>query len=314
MAVLDLGLRSFRLTWFETGRSGLLARRSWGEASPLVAAAAPSPAAIGRAMAAVHRLLRELARVDAACPLVAMASGSLVQAGGAALVDELRGRHGIPVEVVSGEGEARLSYLGASMYLGVVGRLAVADLSGASLELATGTGGECDAALSVPLGVLALRGAYVAPECAVDRVARERVAATVRFGAAEAARAVWDRRPDRLAFTGGVAVAVGALADEVGLRQPGTGEISCAALARLADVLAQFQPVDLPGLGPAAALEERRSDAIAVAAVVLHTVMELLGFGSAVISPIGRSEGAAVGALGRAGALRPEGRSHSAVT
>jgi exopolyphosphatase/guanosine-5'-triphosphate,3'-diphosphate pyrophosphatase len=297
LAVLDLGLDSLHLAVFETdGRAAgaLFARRSWTEnlglGATLADGATLGDAAIARALAAVQRLLRDVSLFDPACPLIATASAALCAVeGGAALREEIGLRHGVAVEPLSCESEARLSYLGARSFVGNGGRLAVIDLGGRSLELATGAG-VCDLVFSVPLGVLNLRDIYLYPERGLDRAARDRVAATVRFAAADAARAVWDRRPERLAFTSGTALALGALADELGLRSPGERALSVAALGRLADILAQFRPIELPALG----VEEARSDSVAVGAVVLHTVMELLNIASAAISPWGRREGAAL--------------------
>ncbi len=317
LAVLDLGLDSLHLVVVEASGHGagarIFARRSWSETVRL-AVSAPDGRRIGaagfaRGLAAVERLLCDLAAFDPACQVVAIASAGLGAAvSGPELCEEIERRHGIPVDRLSGEEEARLSYLGARSCVAATDRLAVAELGATSLELATGAGG-CDLVYSVPLGVLNLRDVYLHPERGLDGAARERVAASVRFGAADAARAIWDRRPERLAFTSATAQALGALADDLELRPPGTDELGVSVLARLADVLAQFRPIELPALG----VDEARSDTIAVGAVVLHTVMELLGMGSAVISPRGRREGAAL--LHLRGSPIPEiDRVHLAVT
>jgi exopolyphosphatase / guanosine-5'-triphosphate,3'-diphosphate pyrophosphatase len=322
LAVLDLGLDSLHLVVFEAHaggtRSPLVGRRSWSETVHLAAGmhdARLSESALARGRAAVERLLGDLAAFDRACPLVAIASAALGSTdNGADFIDDLRWRHGLAVELLSPEAEARLSYLGARSYVGTTGRLAVADLGGGSLELATGAGPACDLVFSVPLGELGLRDLYLSTwlrsEGGLDRAARERVAAMVRFAADDAARAVWDRRPDCLAFTSGTAHALGALADELGLRPPGVSALGLRSLARLADILAQFRPIELPALG----VEEARSDTVALGAVVLHTMMELLGTTSAVISPCGRREGAALRHLLRGGTISSDDRVHTAVT
>jgi exopolyphosphatase/guanosine-5'-triphosphate,3'-diphosphate pyrophosphatase len=344
LAVLDLGLDAVHLVVVEASGHGpatrIFARRSWTETVRLAISAPDqrlAPAAFARALAAVDRLLGYLAAFDPACELVAIASAALSgSANGTELCEEVEGRRGIAIDRLTGEEEARLSYLGARSCVSASDRLAVADLGGASLELATGAGG-CDLVFSVPLGVRDLRDVYLRPERGLDRAARERVSASVRFGAADAARAIWDRRPERLAFTSGTAHALGALAarlrihsastssakntpsvgpsgrpplaDELELRPLGTDELELSVLARLADVLSQFRPIELPALG----VDEARSDTIAVGAVVLHTLMELLGMGSAVISPRGRREGAALLHL-RGGQIPEVARVHLAVT
>lgn len=318
LAVLDLGLGAFHVDLFEIGARGartpLLRRWSRSERvrlGPLLPAQRLGGAAVARGLAAAERLCGALRAFDARCPLVGIASSALRAAeDGALLCEEIRRRHGAPIELLSGEGEARLSYLGAALHTGAAERLAVIDLGSWSLELATGTGGECDLVHSTPLGVARLRDVHLAPERALDRGVRERLAATVRFAAAEPARAIWDRRPDRFVVTGGAAGALASLADELGLRRSGADPIGVEALSRLADVLAQFRPIELPALGA----EEARSDAIAVGAVVLHTIMELLGATSAAISPCGRREGVAVRHLGRPRPAPAGGRVHTAVT
>jgi exopolyphosphatase / guanosine-5'-triphosphate,3'-diphosphate pyrophosphatase len=320
LAVLDLGVASFHLAVFEaSGRGANIAldgRRSWSETVRLgegVPGQRMSDDALARGLAAVGRLLGDLAAFDPGCPVVTIAAAALASAdGGPGFCAEVSRRHGLRVEPLTGEGEARLSYLGARAHSAPRGRgrLAVADLGATSLALATGRGAGCDLVFEIPLGVLSLRDVYLRPERALDRAARERVAATVRFSAGDAARATWDRRPEQLAFTSGTARALGALADELGLRCPGASEIGRAGLARLVDVLAQFRPIELPALG----VEEARSDTVAVGAVVLHTLMELLGFGSAVLSPYGHREGAALRDLLRRGQVAMDDRVHTAVT
>ena len=55
---------------------------------------------------------------------------------------------GIPVEVVSGETEAKLAYLG----IGALEKLTLIDIGGGSTEAAKGKGGELGAAYSAPVG------------------------------------------------------------------------------------------------------------------------------------------------------------------
>jgi exopolyphosphatase/guanosine-5'-triphosphate,3'-diphosphate pyrophosphatase len=73
------------------------------------------------------------------------------------VVDRIRTSFGIPLEVLSGEEEARVTFLAARRWYGwSTGRLLVLDIGGGSLEVATGRDEEPDAAFSVPLGVARL--------------------------------------------------------------------------------------------------------------------------------------------------------------
>ena len=65
----------------------------------------------------------------------------------------VRARTGIEVEVLSGEDEARLTFLAVRRWFGwSAGRILVLDIGGGSLELASGADEEPDVALSLPLG------------------------------------------------------------------------------------------------------------------------------------------------------------------
>jgi exopolyphosphatase/guanosine-5'-triphosphate,3'-diphosphate pyrophosphatase len=72
---------------------------------------------------------------------------------GAAVLRRVREQTGVDLEVLSGEDEARLTFLAVRRWFGwSAGRLLVLDIGGGSLELATGLDEEPDVALSVALG------------------------------------------------------------------------------------------------------------------------------------------------------------------
>ena len=72
---------------------------------------------------------------------------------GLEVLDAVRERTGIEVEVLSGEEEARLTFLAVRRWFGwSAGRILVLDIGGGSLELASGADEEPDVAISLPLG------------------------------------------------------------------------------------------------------------------------------------------------------------------
>jgi exopolyphosphatase/guanosine-5'-triphosphate,3'-diphosphate pyrophosphatase len=74
-------------------------------------------------------------------------------ANGLDVLDAVRERTGIEVEVLSGEAEARLTFLAVRRWFGwSAGRIMAVDIGGGSLELASGADEEPDVALSLPLG------------------------------------------------------------------------------------------------------------------------------------------------------------------
>ena len=74
-----------------------------------------------------------------------------------AVLAEVRERTGRPIEVLSGEDEARLTFLAVRRWFGwSAGRLAVFDIGGGSLEIAGGADEAPDVAWSLPLGAARL--------------------------------------------------------------------------------------------------------------------------------------------------------------
>lgn len=72
---------------------------------------------------------------------------------GLGVLAAVRERTGIEVEVLSGEEEARLTFLAVRRWFGwSAGRILVLDIGGGSLELASGADEEPDVAISLPLG------------------------------------------------------------------------------------------------------------------------------------------------------------------
>jgi exopolyphosphatase / guanosine-5'-triphosphate,3'-diphosphate pyrophosphatase len=72
---------------------------------------------------------------------------------GLEVLDRVRQRTGVDLQVLSGEDEARLTFLAVRRWFGwSAGRLLVLDIGGGSLELAAGIDEEPEVALSLPLG------------------------------------------------------------------------------------------------------------------------------------------------------------------
>jgi len=107
-----------------------------------------------RALLAAVDDVMSLARESAVDELLPMATSALRDAtNGAAVLAAISQRVGRDVLVLSGEDEARLTFLAARRWHGwAAGRLLVLDIGGGSLEIATGVDESPDLAASVPLG------------------------------------------------------------------------------------------------------------------------------------------------------------------
>jgi exopolyphosphatase/guanosine-5'-triphosphate,3'-diphosphate pyrophosphatase len=113
---------------------------------------------LGRAGA--DQLVRTVAASKAAAErlgcedLMAFATSAVREAGNSAdVLDRVRAETGVDLQVLSGEDEARYTFLAVRRWYGwSAGRLLCLDIGGGSLELAIGVDEEPEEAFSVPLG------------------------------------------------------------------------------------------------------------------------------------------------------------------
>jgi exopolyphosphatase / guanosine-5'-triphosphate,3'-diphosphate pyrophosphatase len=102
---------------------------------------------------AVQQAKRQAA--DRRCDeLLAFVTSAIREAdNGAAVLRRVREQTGVELQVLTGEDEARLTFLAVRRWFGwSAGRLLVMDIGGGSLELAAGVDEDPEVALSVPLG------------------------------------------------------------------------------------------------------------------------------------------------------------------
>jgi exopolyphosphatase / guanosine-5'-triphosphate,3'-diphosphate pyrophosphatase len=100
--------------------------------------------------------------------LLAMVTSAIREAtNGLEVLDRIRERTGVDLQVLTGEEEARLTFLAVRRWFGwSAGQLLVLDIGGGSLELACGVDEDPDVAMSLPLGAGRMTRRYL-PEALV---------------------------------------------------------------------------------------------------------------------------------------------------
>ncbi|MBT9256527.1 Ppx/GppA family phosphatase [Phycicoccus sp. MAQZ13P-2] len=200
-------------------------------------------------------------------------------------------RTGVRLDVLTGEEEARLTFLAVRRWFGwSAGTLLVADIGGGSLELAMGMDEEPDVAISVPLGAGRvtrdlLPGDPPSPDDL--REARRRVRATI---AAELRPLAKAGAPD---LAVGTSKSMRSLARICGAAPSSEGMYARRLLPR--EALLEWLPkiaamtarerADLPGVSTS------RSRQVLAAAVVADATMDLLGLEALEICPWALREG-----------------------
>ncbi|MCB0893880.1 MAG: Ppx/GppA family phosphatase [Nocardioides sp.] len=208
-----------------------------------------------------------------------------------AVLAEVRQRTGQDIAVLSGEDEARLTFLAVRRWFGwSAGRLSVFDIGGGSLEIAGGSDEEPDVAWSLPLGAARLARQHFAggkPDEETVRGLRRQIRADI---ARDAGRLLRAGTPDHAAAT---SKTFRSLARICGAAPSADGPLVPRSLPL--DTLTQWIPklvamtpaelADLPGVSPS------RSHQVVPGALVAEAVMDIFELPALEICPWALREG-----------------------
>ncbi|MFF8191983.1 Ppx/GppA family phosphatase [Streptomyces bobili] len=210
---------------------------------------------------------------------------------------------GVELQVLSGEEEARLTFLAARRWFGwSAGKLLVLDIGGGSLEIAYGIDEEPDAAVSLPLGAGRLTAAWLPgdpPDAAQIRALRRHVRAEIARTVGEFSRI---GSPDHVVATSKTFKQLARLA---GAARSADGpyaqrqlkrESLEAWVPRLAG-MTTAQRAELPGVS------EGRAGQLLAGALVAEGAMDLFGVEALEICPWALREGVILRKLDHMGSL-----------
>jgi len=162
IAAIDIGSNSIRQLIADVSAGGSIKVVDEMKDAPrlgagLAESGALSEEAMGRAIEALGRMAL-LAKQARATRIEAVATSAVRDAAnGRTFLARVKRATGLDVRLLSGEQEARLSFLSAMAHFDLaVGRAVVMDIGGGSLELALSAGGVVDRLLSFPLGTVRL--------------------------------------------------------------------------------------------------------------------------------------------------------------
>src|ERR687889_435854 len=210
-----------------------------------------------------------------------------------AVLEHVRTRTGVELEVLPGDDEARLTFLAVRRWFGwSSGRLAVFDIGGGSLEIAVGSQEAPDVALSLPLGAARLTREH--PGSVRD------LRKLIRAELARVAGSVTRYGPDHSVAT---SKTFRSLARICGAAPSGEGPLvrrmlDAQVLRRKIPRLLEMTPAEvagLPGVSPS------RAHQIVAGALVADAVMDLFELSGLEICPWALREGIILERLDRIG-------------
>ena len=249
-----------------------------------------SPEAVERTMAALRWFSEAMGRFRPAAVKAAATSVLRDCDNGEEFLDAAGGMIGCRPEILSGEEEARLSYLGAvsDLALGPVedaGGVFAFDIGGGSTELMVG-GREGDGLLvtSVDVGCVRMSERFLAGTDPPSRVAIGRMESHVTGELRPVLERILPARISRAVGLAGTVTTLSAM--KQGLKEYDTEKIHHSRLTRLEvdDIYRRLASVPLEERKEVMGLEPGRADVIVGGAAVLLAVMELAGLEEIIVS------------------------------
>ncbi|CAL9518325.1 Ppx/GppA phosphatase family protein [Streptomyces sp. enrichment culture] len=254
-------------------------------------AGAIGPHGVDKLIAVIHDAL-QAAEDKGVEELLPFATSAVREASNADdVLARVKAETGVELQVLTGEEEARLTFLAARRWFGwSAGKLLVLDIGGGSLEIAYGIDEEPDIAVSLPLGAGRLTAGWLPgdpPDAddvrALRRHVRAQIARTVgefsRFGAPDHVVAT-SKTFKQLARIGGAARSADGLYVQRDLKR----ESLEAWVPRLAGMTTE-ERAELPGVS------EGRANQLLAGALVAEGAMDLFGVERLEICPWALREG-----------------------
>jgi exopolyphosphatase/guanosine-5'-triphosphate,3'-diphosphate pyrophosphatase len=245
-----------------------------------------TPDALRRTLAGCDDYAAAIDRLEVEALRCAATSAARDAANGAELVAGMNARFGVPIEVLSGEREAALSYAGVVHGLRRSGvrtadPMLVVDIGGGSTELVLGEGAQVRAAASADVGAVRLTERHLSDD---PPTAGQRDAAVADVDSALLTLPVRPADAGTLVAVSGTAVTVAALAlgldtldpDRLHGARVGAEEVRDACAALLAAPVAERLALGVMHPG--------RADVIGGGAIVLDRVLVAAGADELVVS------------------------------
>jgi exopolyphosphatase/guanosine-5'-triphosphate,3'-diphosphate pyrophosphatase len=209
----------------------------------------------------------------------------------AAVLERVATETGVALSVLSGDDEARLTFLAARRWTGwSAGRLICLDIGGGSLELAAGRDEEPDRTVSLPLGAGRLTREWFDGD-PPSKGALSRAREHVELGIAAPAKKLLEAGdPDRVVATSKtfrtLARLAGAAPSSAGLRARRI--LSRTGLRQVTSFISRMSSVDLAELD---GVSTGRADQVLAGAVVATAAMDALGVTELELCPWALREG-----------------------
>jgi exopolyphosphatase/guanosine-5'-triphosphate,3'-diphosphate pyrophosphatase len=298
-AVIDVGTNSVKLHIGErrAGAWETIADRAevtrLGEGLQESGLLQPEP--MRRTVEAVVGMVDEARRAGAAEVAAVATAGMRIAGNSAELVEAVRERCGVGIEVIPGEEEARLAYVAATSELDVGGGpLVVFDTGGGSSQFTFGRPGRVDERFSVDVGA-----ARFTERFGLDGVVSDEVlATTLEAIAAELARLEGRPRPAALVGMGGALTNLAAVRHGLAQYDPDVVQGTVLDRAEVDRQIELYRTRTADERREIVGLQPRRAEVILAGACIVRTVLDKLQCDELTVSDRGLRHGLLVERFG----------------
>lgn len=291
-AVIGIGSNSVRALMAETAGGGLERRWRDREGTRLFAgldnAGNLSAESMKKTAGAVARMAAEARQRGAEQLDVFATSAARDAANGEEFIAEIARAAGTEPEIITGEEEARLSFLGASMAATVPGRCGVIDIGGGSTEIVTGTGEDIDCAFSCQMGAVRLYQA-IQLESVSDMAIAEKAAAEILQE--KLAEVGTFRMPECWIGTGGTFTTLAAMVKKIPWTDRTCMHGTYVTLREIRNIGEDLAGMDLETRKQLPGLQPGRADIVVHGICILLAVMNYLGISGITVSEWGNLDG-----------------------
>ncbi|MGS3174461.1 Ppx/GppA phosphatase family protein [Aeromonas sanarellii] len=245
-------------------------------------------AAIERTIAAIASMVDEANQHGVRAIAAVGTAGLRIASNGGDVVDAIRARTGIHVEVISGEEESRMAYLAAKAGLGLNrGSLVVFDTGGGSSQFTFGHDAVVDTRFSVNVGAVSYTERFGLDRAVSPEVLRGVMAAI----SADLSRLDGHLVPDALAGMGGAVTNITAVMHRLATYDPVVVQGSIVDRGELDRQIELYRSRDADARRAIVGLQPKRAEVILAGACVVRTIMEKLGKDSFTVSDRGLRHG-----------------------
>jgi exopolyphosphatase/guanosine-5'-triphosphate,3'-diphosphate pyrophosphatase len=253
------------------------------------------PKAIERTVAAVAGMVEEARRNGAASIAAVGTAGLRIAPNSSVLVDAVRERCGVGIEIIDGEEEGRLAYVAATSELDIAkGSLVVFDTGGGSSQFTFGDGKRVDERFSVEVGAVRLTEQF-----GLDRaVSEEGLKEALDAIGADLARLDGRSTPDALVGMGGAVTNVAAVKHELASYDPDVVQGTVLDRAEIDRQIELYRTRTAEERRGIVGLQPNRAEVILAGVCVVRTVLEKLGCDSFTVSDRGLRHGLLVERFG----------------